>query len=145
LDHRWVLLVYTLPHEPTAHRVSVWRKLKRLGALLIHDAVWVLPATVITREQFEWIAADIRERQGEALVWEAQLTLAGQDGALIEQFLTLAETSYRTVLDALAAPEADIATLAKRYQQIRAIDYFHHPIGDQVRMQLTQQSERNSE
>lgn len=145
MDHRWVLLVYTLPHEPTAHRVSVWRKLKRLGALLIHDAVWVLPATVITREQFEWIAADIRERQGEALVWEAQLTLAGQDGALIEQFLTLAETSYRTVLDALAAPEADIATLAKRYQQIRAIDYFHHPIGDQVRMQLTQQSERNSE
>jgi hypothetical protein len=41
----WVLLVYKVPREPTSSRAYVWRKLKRLGALLIHDAVWVLPAT----------------------------------------------------------------------------------------------------
>ena len=39
----WVLLDYKIPREPTASRAMVWRKLKRLGALLLHDAVWVLP------------------------------------------------------------------------------------------------------
>ncbi len=49
----WMLLHYKLPREPTAPRVYVWRKLKRLGALLLHDAVWVLPATPSTRENFQ--------------------------------------------------------------------------------------------
>ena len=55
----WVLLVYKIPREPTASRAAVWRKLKRLGALLLHDAVWVLPATPWTREQFQWLAVEI--------------------------------------------------------------------------------------
>src|SRR5215213_12001994 len=40
---RWLLLIYTVPREPSANRVSIWRKLRRLGAILLHDAVWVLP------------------------------------------------------------------------------------------------------
>ncbi len=52
-ERAWVLLVYKIPREPTASRAQVWRKLKRLGALLLHDAVWVLPATPWTREQFQ--------------------------------------------------------------------------------------------
>ena len=39
----WLLLIYKVPPNPTANRVYVWRKLKQLGALLLHDAVWVLP------------------------------------------------------------------------------------------------------
>ncbi len=57
----WMLLVYKIPREPTASRAIVWRKLKRLGALLLHDAVWVLPATPWTREQFQWLAVEIGE------------------------------------------------------------------------------------
>ena len=60
----WVLLVYKIPREPTSSRAQVWRKLKRLGALLLHDAVWVLPATPWTREQFQWFRTPIS--RGEA-------------------------------------------------------------------------------
>ncbi|HEV2458330.1 MAG TPA: Chromate resistance protein ChrB, partial [Ktedonobacterales bacterium] len=73
--HQWVLLVYKVPPEPSARRVYVWRKLKRLGAILLHDAVWVLPATPATREQFQWLATEIEELAGSALVWEATLRL----------------------------------------------------------------------
>src|SRR5256885_9772574 len=66
----WVLLVYKIPREPTASRAQVWRKLKRLGALLLHDAVWVLPATPWTREQFQWLTVEIGELGGEAYLWE---------------------------------------------------------------------------
>ena len=72
----WVLLVYKIPREPTASRAQVWRKLKRLGALLLHDAVWVLPATPWTREQFQWLAVEIGELGGEAHLWESHLLLA---------------------------------------------------------------------
>ena len=53
----WLLLAYKVPREPSANRVYVWRKLKRLGAVALQDAVWVLPATAHTRERFRWLAA----------------------------------------------------------------------------------------
>ena len=56
--HQWLLLLYKVPPEPTAHRVSVWRKLKRLGAILLHDSVWVLPPSTRTIEELRWLAAD---------------------------------------------------------------------------------------
>ena len=75
----WLLFVYKVPSEPTARRVYVWRKLKRLGAVLLHDAVWLLPITGYTREQLQWLAAEINEMGGEALLWESHLLSPGLD------------------------------------------------------------------
>src|SRR3954447_3548947 len=91
----WVVLVYKIPREPAAGRVYVWRKLKRLGALLLHDAVWVLPDTPRTREQFQWLTAEITEMTGEAQVWASRLVQAEQEDRLVQQFLEQSETAYR--------------------------------------------------
>jgi hypothetical protein len=96
----WLLLVYKVPPEPTARRVYVWRKLKRLGAILLHDAVWVLPPTPYTREQLQWLSAEIVEMTGEALLWEAQL-LSNQEETLSQQFMAQVETGCREILTAL--------------------------------------------
>ena len=48
----WLLLAYKVPRDPSAARVYVWRKLKKLGAVALQDAVWVLPSTPQTLEQF---------------------------------------------------------------------------------------------
>jgi hypothetical protein len=143
----WALLVFTLPREPSAPRVAVWRKLKKLGAALLHDAVWVLPAQPALLEHFRWLAAEIRESAGEALVWVAQQGLPGQDDALVAQFLAQVEGDYQailTVLDAAKseAPRVERAALARRYQQIRARDYFHAPSGDLVRARLEEPGQR---
>lgn len=134
----WVLLAYTLPHEPSAKRVSVWRKLKRLGALLIHDALWVLPATAATREHFQWLAAEITDMGGDAQVWEAQALLSGQEAALVAQFTAHAEALYAALLHEIHAAGADRAALGKRYLQARARDYFHVPLGEVARAALTE-------
>jgi len=60
----WLLLHYRLPAQPSALRVYIWRKLKRLSAILLNDAVWVLPDTPRTAEHFQWLAAEIQEMQG---------------------------------------------------------------------------------
>jgi hypothetical protein len=140
----WALLVFTLPREPSAPRVAVWRKLKKLGAALLHDAVWVLPAQPALLEHFRWLAAEIRESAGEALVWIAEQGLPGQDDALIEQFRMQAEVEYQAILTGLDESKgrakddthAERATLARRYQQIRARDYFHAPSAEDVRTRL---------
>lgn len=137
MDERsWLLLVYKVPPDPTARRVYVWRKLKRLGAVLLHDALWVLPPTPYTREQLQWLTAEIIEMSGEALLWEAQLVSSEQDEALVKQFIAQVEAAYNEILVALAKPESDLAALSRQYQQVRASDYFNTAVGQQVREAL---------
>src|SRR5215831_575116 len=132
----WVLLVYKIPREPTASRSQIWRKLKRLGALLLHDAVWVLPDTPWTREQFQWLAVEIGELDGEAHLWESHLLLSGQAGALVQQFQARVDAAYQKILEELAQEDADLVALSRKYQQVRAQDYFHSEMGTQVRERL---------
>lgn len=132
----WVLLVYRIPREPTASRAAVWRKLKRLGALLLHDAVWVLPATPWTREQFQWLAVEIGELGGEAHLWESRLLLNGQEDALVRQFQARVDAIYQEILDDLERDAADLVALSRKYQQVRAQDYFHSELGKHVRARL---------
>jgi hypothetical protein len=132
----WVLLVYKIPREPTASRAAVWRKLKRLGALLLHDAVWVLPATPWTREQFQWLTVEISELGGEAYLWESHLLLNGQADTLVQQFQTRVDAAYQEILDELEQEDADLVALSRTYQQVRAQDYFNSVLGIHVRERL---------
>jgi hypothetical protein len=132
----WLLLLYKVPPEPTANRVSVWRKLKRLGAILLHDAVWVLPPSPRTIEELRWLAAEIRERGGDAMLWQASLGLDGNDDEVMRLFLAQVDTVYTEMLGALEQADADLPALSKQYQQIRRQDYFHSPLGERVRAAL---------
>src|SRR5262245_19940994 len=132
----WVFLLYNLPPEPSAPRVHVWRKLKRLGAILLHDAVWVLPATPTTIEQLQWLAQEILESDGSATVWEARASLASQDDALQRQFVAQADAAYHEIQAKLERPGADVAALSRHYRQEQAQDYFPSGLGNQVRHAL---------
>jgi hypothetical protein len=134
--HSWSLLLYKIPPKPTSRRVYIWRKLKRLGAILLHDAVWVLPATPRTREQLQWLGGEIVELGGEAWLWEATLPLASQDDALVNQFVVKVEASYRVILSELKKKKIDLAALSRRYQQLQMEDYFQSELGQQVRAAL---------
>ena len=132
----WVLLTYKIPREPTASRAYVWRKLKRLGAMLMHDAVWVLPATPWTREQLQWLVVEIGELGGEAQLWESRLLVNGQADTLVNQFEARVNTAYQEILDDLEQDNADLVTLSRKYQQVRTQDYFQSELGQLVRARL---------
>ncbi len=109
---QWVLLHYRVPPTPSARRVYVWRKLKTLGALLLHDSVWVLPDTAWTAEQFQWLAAEITELHGDAMLWQAHLTLPGQEETLIHRFLAASEAEYQPIWQALQHEAPDRSALS---------------------------------
>jgi polysaccharide pyruvyl transferase WcaK-like protein len=131
---QWLLLIYKVPNEPSARRVYVWRKLKKLAAILVQDSVWVLPSNPKTREKLQWLAAEIKEMEGgEATLWEAQQVFTGEDSNLIEQFNQQVTKLYQVILDELRKEEADLSALSKQYQQAKLQDYFNSALGDRVR------------
>lgn len=132
----WLLLHYKLPPDPSALRVAVWRKLKRLGAILFQDTVWVLPCTARTLEQFQWLAAEIVEMGGEATLWKSTPALPGGVETLAAQFQEQVEEGYRAIFAQLEQPEADLDALSRQYQQILQKDYFQSQLGQHVRQAL---------
>ena len=140
----WLLLVYRIPRKPTAGRVYVWRKMKQLGAVSIQDAIWVLPKTARTQEQFQWLAAEITELGGEAVLWDADQIYATDVDSLQQQFVELVEVEYTEILAALKRKDRDLADLSKRYQQAHERDYFQSALGQTVRDRLLSLSGRTS-
>jgi DNA-binding transcriptional regulator PaaX len=131
---QWLLLIYKVPNEPSARRVYVWRKLKKLAAILVQDSVWVLPSNPKTREKLQWLAAEIKDMEGgEATLWEAQQVFTGEDSNLIEQFNQQVNKLYQAILDEISKEEADLSALSKQYQQTQLQDYFHSALGETVR------------
>jgi len=142
--NKWLLLVYKIPREPTAHRVSVWRKLKQLGALLFSDAVWILPATPQTREQFQWLSAEIIELGGQSAIFVSEVAAESQHGELVRTFSARTDETYKQLLVQLRRKNADLAALARRYQQAATQDYFHSSLGDKVRRALLAKGDAKS-
>ena len=133
---RWLLLHYQLPAQPTASRVYIWRKLKRLGALLWLDAAWVLPDTPHTREQFQWLSAEIVELKGEAATWLAQSLAPEQETQIINQFNEQVDAAYQKLLARLKKRNLDLPALSRQYQRAKQADYFQSALGQQVREHL---------
>src|SRR5438874_7573219 len=63
---RWLMLLMSLPPTPTRHRVGVWRKLQRMGAVRLRGSAWILPETPETTELFQWLVQEIDSFRGEA-------------------------------------------------------------------------------
>ncbi len=140
----WLMLIYKIPREPAAGRVYVWRKLKQLGAILLQDAVWVMPATPQTRHHLQWLASEISEYGGEATVWLSELESRESEADLIRQFDTQVEPVYREILRQLKLKRPDLATLSRQYQTASAKDFFASKLGRQARAALLT-AERNPE
>jgi hypothetical protein len=132
----WLLLHYTLPAKPSAKRVYIWRKLKSLGAIVLQNAIWVLPETAHTTEHFRWLLTEIQEMNGEASLWRSTPLLGMPESELIQLFNEQANREYAALLKKLEGKDADRAELSRRYQQIAQEDYFHASLGREARARL---------
>src|SRR5690349_24621632 len=93
----WLLLIHQLPAKPAYVRVKIWRRLQALGAVTVQNAVYALPANADTREDFAWLAQEIRESEGEAVVCEASLVEGLTDAELRALFATARDEDYAKI------------------------------------------------
>jgi hypothetical protein len=138
---RWVLLAYRLPREPSNPRVAVWRKLERLGVARLGDGLVALPADARTREQLEWLAEEILEAGGVAMVWLAIPGSAAQERAIAEAMRAARAAEYRAVTEQARAAAGGAAVertraarrLRGELRRIARRDFFPPPERDAAR------------
>ena len=94
----WVVINYTLPREPSRVRVSLWRKLKKVGAINIQQSMWILPMTDEHYRLFSEIKDEISQNHGEAFVMKASLEEDGQK-AVEERFNSARDEEYGEFLE----------------------------------------------
>ena len=147
---QWVLLSYWLPREPSTPRVSVWRKLERLGVARLGDGLVGLPADARTREQIEWVSEEIVEAGGGATVWLAAPGSAAQERAVAAAMQAARVGEYERVIGQAraavsgarsgASSDAGLGELARALHRLRGElrrigrrDFFPPPQRDQAR------------
>jgi uncharacterized protein YdbL (DUF1318 family) len=140
----WVFLTYSLPRTPSAPRLALWRRLKRLGVVQLSDGLVALPADARTRELLEWAADDVVAAGGSAGVWLARPTTRAQErdlahamnAARAHEYLALTGEAHA----ALTASEADRARALRRLRaenhRIRRRDFFRPPEREHARQSL---------
>ena len=137
----WVLLCYRVPREPSAPRIAIWRKLRRLGTAQLADGLVALPADARTREQLEWTAEEVTEAGGSAGIWLARPATAAQERDLAAAMAAARAAEYAAVAGrARAAQGADgparAAALRRLRGELRRItrrDYFPPSAREQAR------------
>lgn len=141
----WVLLAYRIPREPSTPRITLWRKLRRLGVVQVLDGLVALPADARTREQLEWLADEVLEAGGEASIWVGRLGSAAQERALAARMAEAITGEYRLLIKdaATARTETDAArrrTLARLRREFRRVtqrDFFPPPEREQARRAIS--------
>jgi len=132
---QWVFLAYRLPRDPSTPRITLWRKLRRLGAAQVLDGLVALPLDSRTREQLEWLADEVEEAGGLASIWIAESASAAQEHALASRMAEAIAGEYAVLID--EAEKVRGATSAERRRAVRRLrrqlqsitrrDYFPPP------------------
>jgi len=139
-----VFLTYRLPREPSAPRLALWRKLKRLGVAQLSDGLVALPADARTREQLEWAAEEVEEAGGSAGVWLAQPTTRALERGVAEPMNEARAAEFRDIAeqarDALNMRTMERLQVLRRLRaQMRRVerrDFFRPPEREQARLVL---------
>jgi hypothetical protein len=153
-----LLLIHQIPPKPDYLRVKISRRLQRVGAIPIKNSVYVLPPTSDAYEDFQWIVREIEEGGGDAFISEASLVGDGLtddevrarfDNARNDEYneiLTDAEAFLRSLASSSkrgrgaarpAGAEHELAKLRRRYEAVKAVDFFEAPSGAAVARVLT--------
>ena len=136
----WSILIMTLPTQPNAVRLRIWRGLKALGCAALRDGAYLLPEE--RAALLEPIAAEVREHGGTAML----LTLSAKSSAQRQEIEALfdrteAFTQWRATATALQAELAQLTEtearrrlrgIAEALQALHRIDYYPGPAAAQA-------------
>lgn len=156
----WLLLIYQLPSTHSPARVKVWRRLQRIGAVLLKNSAWVMPESGEAREDFEWLKAEIVASGGEAMVLVAHAPQQATEDEIVAAFRDARAKDFealrkdasrllerwstrRAAKSAGRALPQTLRRIRERARELEAIDFFRSPSSDEVG-QLVAQLERHA-
>ncbi|WP_031420605.1 Chromate resistance protein ChrB [Lachnoclostridium phytofermentans] len=98
-EKEWLILNYTIPKEPSRIRVSVWRKLKKCGSVIIGQSMWMLPLSNEHIDIFTEISNEILQNNGDAYILKGVLVSDNGSDNIVELFNKARDEEYKELLD----------------------------------------------
>jgi hypothetical protein len=105
----WILLIYKVPPEPAKKRISLWRKLKAMGAVYLQNGVCLLPKTDEHLRSLKILENDIDAMRGESVLLETVALDRVQEEKVFARFKADRDEDYTEFLDKCADFEREIA------------------------------------
>ncbi len=148
ISSSWLLLLYGLSTRHGTARVSLWRKLKKFGAVPLKTSAYVLPDEPVHYERFQWLAKQIQDEGGEATLIRVAEIEGMPNDRIAHLFNETRATEYKELADTIQKSLADrkrskgdslareIERHQRRFNEIRQIDYFNAPAGQDAEMLL---------
>ena len=142
MNAQFLLLIVSLPPNPSSLRVRVWRRLRALGAVALKRTVYLLPDTPDNYEQFQWLGQEIQRERGETILLRVDQIENMSRTDIIRLFHEARDpeyrqlaTRYRKVIQALerksaaasARVDRDLTQLTKDFEKLRELDFFDAP------------------
>jgi hypothetical protein len=149
----WLVLTYSFRSPRSSARVSVWRRLRRIGAISPRGGVYVLPARDECLEAFQWLAQEVEHAKGEALVMHVT-RFDGLDDANLAALFRQSRARDYDALDALAERlerriwgkaanrrartdgRERLVKLRRLHAEIARVDFFDAPERDRLASRL---------
>lgn len=139
----WLILIVSLPPNPSSLRVRVWRKLRALGAVALKNSVYLLPFTQENLEQFQWLTQEIQKDGGEATLLKVDRVENMKPADVIRLFQDARDQDYRQLAEryrkllgglerrptgrTATRRDEELARLAKEVERVREVDFFDAP------------------
>jgi hypothetical protein len=155
----WLLLTYKVPAEPTKVRVSIWRRIRSLGAVYIQNSICVLPTSSEHQRQLRMVQSDIEHAGGEAVLFETLALDARQEELVVSRFKHDRDQDYAEFLDKCAdykkevdkevkadhytfaevkENDEDLKKLKNWLERIKALDFYGAPARAMAEQQLAE-------
>ena len=151
----WLVFSYSLPSTGrSSARVAVWRRLRTLGAVSPKGGVQILPDRDECAEAFQWLAREVEQAKGEALLMRVDRFEGLTDAQLLALFNEARKEDYAALETRAVELEKSLATARKReppdpsqtreslaklrrdYGEIARIDFFGSAAGSKLATRL---------
>jgi hypothetical protein len=138
---KWLVFSASLPSKSaSAPRVALWRRLQRLGAVAPLNGLHLLPEREACLEDFQWLAQEVRQSGGNAVILWVEQIEGFTDGQLVTLFHEQIESEYRAIESTIRTWEQESATITKEalakvrrhLAEIQGRDYFQSRFGSQL-------------
>ncbi len=144
----WLILLYAVRAGHSTSRVSLWRKLKKFGAIQLNTSAYVLPDEPTHNERFQWLAKQVRDDGGEATLIRAKEIEGLPHKKVVQLFNDERTRDYDQLVETLKrfiqrnkkrhteTAASDLGKCERRLQEIQDIDYFDCPAAHDALMAL---------
>ncbi len=97
--HRYVLLIYQVPSQPSGARVGVWRELKKMGALYLQQSVCILPELEPLLTILQKITERIAEQGGNYHLLPLNELSQEEETKIIDGFIAQSNLQYDEIIE----------------------------------------------